>query len=157
MMCINKVSLTVERAACPLTFKDILNYSSYFFFCLSFPCNSLVYSTQSRYSFSNFVFFFLFFVVVFTRELQKWEKMMMMMMILSYCFWPLRGRYTRQLLLSCPLVQISFLIFILDVLFFFYPATQQAICWWLYLLYFIWFLRLIKCDANCCISSAKYL
>jgi hypothetical protein len=28
------------------------------------------------------------------------------------------GRYTRQLLLSCPLVQISFLIFILDVLFF---------------------------------------
>lgn len=60
MMCINKVSSTIERAACPLTFKDILNYSSYFFFCLSFPCNSLVYSTQSRYSFSNFVFFFFF-------------------------------------------------------------------------------------------------
>lgn len=37
MMCINKVSSTIERAACPLTFKDILNYSSYFFSVFHFP------------------------------------------------------------------------------------------------------------------------
>ena len=74
MMCINKVSLTVERTACPLTLKNILNYSSYFIF-LSFPCNSLVYSkqlnVQSRYSLEIFFSFFFVVVFFFTRELQK--------------------------------------------------------------------------------------
>ena len=127
MMCMNKVSSTIERASCPLTFKDILNYSSYFFSVFHFPvillCIVLSPVIPSRIFFF-FFFLLLFLVVVFTRELQKWEKMMMIM-ILSYCFWPLRGRYTRQLL-SCPLVQISFLIFILDVFFFTPPPNKPS-------------------------------
>ena len=41
--------------------------------------------------------------------------------------------------------------------FFFLPRHPTSHLLMALLIYFIWFLRLIKCDANCCISSAKYL